>query len=104
MRFSENRGRKRRVAATASSVLGAVVLFAALGGIGLAGGAIGVAQYQYGGKNTICHKGHTITISPKAWPAHPRHGDTPGACATAQKHTDKGKHKGAAHQPPNHGA
>ena len=31
-------------------------------------------------KITICHKGHTITISTSALPAHLRHGDTVGAC------------------------
>jgi len=31
-------------------------------------------------KVTICHKGHTITISRSALPAHLRHGDTIGPC------------------------
>ena len=31
-------------------------------------------------KVTICHKGHTITISKSALPAHLRHGDTVGPC------------------------
>jgi hypothetical protein len=39
------------------------------------------AQDQYGPqKETICHKGHTITISKSAEPAHIAHGDTIGAC------------------------
>ena len=39
------------------------------------------AQQQYGQpKVTICHKGHTITISQAALPAHLRQGDTIGAC------------------------
>jgi hypothetical protein len=100
----EDRGRKRRVAAAASTVLGAVVLFAALGGIGLAGGVISVVQYQYGKKITICHKGKTITISQKAWPAHQRHGDVQGTCAAAKAKKDKGKHKGSAHHAPNPGS
>jgi uncharacterized membrane protein YgcG len=88
----------------ALTVLSAVAVFAALGGIGLANGVISVAQYQYGhDKVTICHKGKTLTISTKAWPAHQRHGDTQGACATEKKHEDHGKHKGAAHHAPNHG-
>ena len=78
----------------ALTVLSAVAVFAVLGGIGLANGVIGVAQHQYGGgKVTICHEGHTITVSKKAWPAHQRHGDTPGTCAAA-KRKDHGKHKG----------
>jgi LPXTG-motif cell wall-anchored protein len=39
------------------------------------------AQDQYGPqKVTICHKGHTITISRAALPAHQAHGDTIGPC------------------------
>lgn len=39
------------------------------------------AQDQYQPKKvTICHKGHTITISRSALPAHLRHGDTIGPC------------------------
>jgi hypothetical protein len=42
------------------------------------------AQTQYGQpKVTICHKGHTITISQAALPAHLRHGDHVGACSVA---------------------
>jgi hypothetical protein len=104
MTHFDDRGRKRRVAAAASTVLGAVVLFSALGGIGLAGGVIGAAQYQYGKKVTICHKGHTITVAQKAWPAHQRHGDVLGTCAAAKAKKDKGKHKGAAHHAPNPGS
>ena len=62
-----------------------MVAFASLGGVGLAQGA-GLAQYQYGKKLTICHKGkNTIRISTRAWPAHKRHGDTLGTCADAKK-------------------
>lgn len=39
------------------------------------------AQDQYAPqKVTICHKGHTITISKSALPTHLRHGDTVGPC------------------------
>ncbi len=83
--------RYRLVAACVSASV-AVVLFAVMGGIGMAQSAIALAQYQYGhggqyqyGKKiTICHKGkNTITISVNAWPAHQRHGDTEGPCAAA---------------------
>jgi hypothetical protein len=99
-----DRGRLRRMGAAALTVMGAVAVFAALGGIGLASGVISAAQYQYGGgKVTICHKGKTITVSQKAWPAHQRHGDTLGACATSGK-KDHGKHKGSSHHAPNPGS
>jgi hypothetical protein len=76
----------------AFAVLAAVtaVAFGLLGGAGLAQSAVGLAQYQYGKKVTICHKGkRTIRISTRAWPAHKRHGDTLGACAEATKHATK---------------
>jgi hypothetical protein len=38
------------------------------------------ASDQYVEKVTICHNGHTITISQSALPAHRRHGDTIGPC------------------------
>lgn len=38
------------------------------------------ASDQYVEKVTICHNGHTITISRSALPAHRRHGDTIGPC------------------------
>jgi uncharacterized membrane protein YgcG len=101
MDSSHDRGRRRRISVAALSVLCAVTVFAALGGIGLANGVIGIAQYQYGKKVTICHKGNTLTISQKAWPAHQRHGDTLGACVTSKHKKNKGKHKGEAHHAPN---
>jgi len=59
----------------------AVAAFASLGGVGLAQNAIGLHQYQYGKKVTICHKGKTtIRISSRAWLAHKRHGDSVGLC------------------------
>jgi len=85
--------RYRLIAAAVSSAV-AFVVFAALGGAGLAQTAIALAQYQYGNpaqyqygkKVTICHKGkNTITVSVNAWPAHLRHGDTEGPCPVAQQ-------------------
>jgi hypothetical protein len=48
-------------------------------------GSSSAAQYQY--KITICHHANsrktvTIRINSHAWPAHQRHGDTLGPCAT----------------------
>jgi hypothetical protein len=37
-------------------------------------------QSQYQEKVLICHKGHTISVSSSAVPAHLRHGDTVGPC------------------------
>ena len=85
--------RKTRRIAASMSVFVAVILFAALGGAGLAQTAIALvqyqyghgAQYQYGKKITICHKGkNTISISVNAWPAHLRHGDAEGRCAVVR--------------------
>ena len=38
------------------------------------------AAFEYGRKMLVCHKGHTISISVNAVPAHLRHGDTLGPC------------------------
>ena len=43
------------------------------------------AAAQYPEKVTICHRGHTITISQNALPAHIAHGDSVGACSAAAK-------------------
>jgi len=43
------------------------------------------AAAQYPPKITICHRGHTITISQNALPAHIAHGDSVGACSAAVK-------------------
>ncbi len=47
-----------------------------------------------GNKITVCHNvdhhGVTIQISKKAWPAHRRHGDTLGACASRPVKPPKG--------------
>src|SRR6478736_4823716 len=85
--MKEMRGnRSRRGIALVAVVAASVVAFASLGGVGLAQSAVGLAQYQYGKKVTICHKGKkTISISTRAWPAHKRHGDTVGTCAEAKK-------------------
>ncbi len=64
-----------------------VVALAALGGIGYAasgGGSTFAAEYQYGKKVTICHKGKTISVSVNALKGHTRHGDTLGTCAAAK--------------------
>jgi hypothetical protein len=54
------------------------------------------AQDQYGPqKVTICHKGHTITISRSALPAHLRHGDTVGPCAGGVAGQGAGRTQGA---------
>jgi hypothetical protein len=95
------RGFQSRIVIAAVVALAAVAAFASLGGVGLATSAIGLAQYQYGKKVTICHKGkNTLTISAKAWAAHQRHHDTLGTCAQARK-ANKGKHKGESHHAPN---
>ena len=65
--------------------------FAALGGVGTAQSAISSAEGAYGKKVTICHKGKTISISKSAWPAHQRHGDTLGTCASAAAKAKKAK-------------
>jgi hypothetical protein len=39
------------------------------------------SKNQYKEKVLVCHKGHTISVSPSAVPAHLRHGDTLGPCS-----------------------
>lgn len=104
MAKSKRSNRSWRIASTVAVAGVAIAAFASLGGVGLAQSAIGLAQYQYGKKVTICHKGKkTISISVRAWPAHKRHGDTEGACvgtaekkhATHEKHAEPAKHDGA---------
>jgi hypothetical protein len=73
-----------RLAAAIAVAACMVMAFAALGGVGLAQTSGGPGGKQYDKKVTICHKGKkTIKISKKAWPAHQRHGDTLGTCASA---------------------
>lgn len=96
--MKETKGSRRgRVVVFAAVAVTSLVAFAALGGVELAQSAVGLAQYQYGKKVTICHKGkHTIRISVRAWPSHKRHGDEQGRCDVKkhqkkhQKHHEKG--------------
>ena len=82
--MKESRGKRR--AGFVAVAVASIVTFASLGGMGLAQTAVGLGQYQYGKKVTICHKGkRTIRISVRAWPAHKRHGDTEGACVNGKK-------------------
>lgn len=101
MRNSRENNRRRRIAVTVVAAVAAASAFASLGGVGLAQNAIGLHQYQYGKKVTICHKGKaTIRISSRAWLAHKRHGDLLGECARKawKKHRkhEKGGTLGAA--------
>lgn len=91
MTNSKSSNRSRRIASTVAVAAAAITAFASLGGVGLAQSAIGLAQYQYGKKVTVCHKGKkTVSISVRAWPAHKRHGDTEGACVgtTEKNHAE----------------
>jgi hypothetical protein len=86
-----------RIAAAAVVSVGLLAPLAVFGGVGWAQGNPSAAQYQY--KVTICHHTHskknptvTITISVRAWPAHQRHGDTFGPCASSKpKHANNGQ-------------
>jgi outer membrane biosynthesis protein TonB len=90
----EKRRTHRLIAASVAGSV-AIVVFAVLGGVGLAQSAIALVQYQYGpsvqgqaGKVTICHKAkNTISISVNAWPAHERHGDVEGECGVVDQAT-----------------
>ncbi len=120
----ERAERRRRSLIAAVVVVASVAVFAVVGGTGFAGSSVGAGQYQYGGlgqyqygkrvKVVVCHKRHhTVVISPKAWQAHKRHGDTVGWCVRvkAKKHghghkghqsrsddsNDKGKNHGKGH-------
>ena len=89
--------RMRRAAVAVALATSLLVVFAALGGVGVARSAISSAQYQYGKKVTICHKGHTISVGKAAEPAHVRHGDSVGTCAAAKaKKAKAAKAKAAA--------
>ena len=81
--LKNSRNLASRVTAAAGLVVCMLVAVAALGGVGAAQSAVSSAQGAYGKKVTICHKGKTISVSKKAWPAHQRHGDTLGPCTSA---------------------
>ena len=81
-----------RIAAAAVMVVCMLVAAAALGGVGHAQNVITAAQAAYGKKVTICHKGkNTISVGKSAVPAHLRHGDTLGTCASAAAKAKKAK-------------
>ena len=88
--------RMRRTAVAAALATSLVVAFAALGSVGAAQSTISAAQYQYGKKVTICHKGHTISVGKAAEPAHVRHGDAVGTCAAAKAKKAKNAKAAAA--------
>ena len=95
MRNSRGSNRRGRIAASVAVAAVAVTAFASLGGVGLAQNAIGLHQYQYGKKVTICHKGKKpVRISLHAWLAHKRHGDVMGLCDRRpwKKHRKHEKH------------
>ena len=80
-----------RLAAALAVAVCAVTAFAALGGVGLAQTSGGPGKGQYGKKVQVCHKGKTISISKSALPAHLRHGDAAGTCASAALKAKKAK-------------
>lgn len=90
MQTPNNRARRRRIAFVVGLVASLAALFTVLGGAGLAQGVASAAQYQYGKKTTICHKGRTIRVATAGWEAHRRHGDVQGACAADAKRKGKG--------------
>jgi outer membrane biosynthesis protein TonB len=73
--------RSARIGLTGALSALVVISLVAAGGVGFARSPVSAAQYQYGKKVTICHKGKvTITISRSALPAHLAHGDKIGPC------------------------
>lgn len=82
-----------RLAAAAAVTACMVTAFAALGGVGLAqNGGVSASQYDPNKKAQVCHKGKkTLTIGKAAVPAHLRHGDTLGTCASAAAKAKKAK-------------
>jgi hypothetical protein len=95
MRSTRRRG---RIYAAGVVSVGCIVVFGAVGGVGFAAIQGKPAQYQYGKKATICHKGKkTLRVSVSAVPAHLRHGDTLGPCnGTASAQQKQKKNNGKA--------
>jgi hypothetical protein len=100
--------KKREIRLAVAGLL-AVLMIAALSTIAYGSTGRGnpsTAQYQYGKKVTICHKGkNTITISVNALPAHKAHGDTVGACSRTQssQHSSGANHAKSHSQGNGHG-
>jgi hypothetical protein len=61
-----------------------------------AAGNTAAADQYHPQKVTICHNGHTITISRSALPAHLRHGDTIGPCTGAVAGANAARPQGGA--------
>jgi outer membrane biosynthesis protein TonB len=84
--------RSARIGLTGALSALVVISLVAAGGVGFARSPVSAAQYQYGKKVTICHKGKvTITISRSALPAHLAHGDKIGPCDQNAKKKKKQK-------------
>jgi hypothetical protein len=67
-----------RTAMAALLAFSSLGVFAAFGGVGV-GAAL--AEYEYGKKVTICHKGkNMIVVSGSTLESHLAHGDTLGPC------------------------
>src|SRR4051794_36715453 len=94
------RGATRRLGLAVALTAALLVVAAVMGGVGYAAssvshaahavavvfkfsphavGQVSAAADQYG-KVTLCHKGHEISVSRNALPAHLAHGDTIGPC------------------------
>src|SRR4051812_10550837 len=104
MRKTDGSGVRRFRLAVAAVVSAGLLVPLAAFGAGGSGQTSSAAQY----KVTICHHTHskkhptvTIRVSNKAWPAHQRHGDTMGACATPKK-AKHAKHAKAHQQGKSH--
>lgn len=82
----ERRGARATLAVlTTLGAFGALTVFGGLGGLVTAGPA--AAQYEYGGKVTVCHRTGseknplaTLVVSEDALDRHLGHGDTVGPC------------------------
>lgn len=92
MSEAKTRGTRSRGLWALPAAMCAVVALSVFAGTSWAQGSSSANQYQYGQKVTICHHTHskknpqvTITVGAAAVPAHLKHGDTLGACATSNK-------------------